>query len=142
VELVGVDEVVRLRRALTGITRKFNAAATEEGLTPSEASALGLIARYGPLPMSQLLEMEHVDAGGLAPVVVRLIERGFVSRQPLESPLPDSVVAVTGNGRKLHERIKTRRAAIVSDRVACLSPQQRSVLVQALPTLESLADNS
>jgi hypothetical protein len=42
-------------------------------------------------------------------------------------------------GRHLHERIKTRRAALVSDGVAELPADQRSALLHALPALESLA---
>jgi DNA-binding MarR family transcriptional regulator len=139
VDLVGVDEVVRLRRALTGITRRFNAAATEEGLSPGEASALGLIARFGPLTADRLLELEQVDKGTLSRLVADLSAHGLVSRQR-QPDGPGYDLAVTARGRTVHERIKTRRAALVSDRIVNLAPHQRSALLQALPTLESLAE--
>jgi DNA-binding MarR family transcriptional regulator len=139
-DVVGVEEAVRLRRAFTGINRQFNAAAMDKGLSPSEASVLGLVTKFGPLTMSGLAELEHVDAAVLSRVIADLSAKALVKEQAAaDGTDPAGLVAATATGRRTHERIKTTRAALVVDRVAELPTGQRAALLQALPALERLA---
>ena len=43
------EDVIRLRRTIARLARHFNASSTGEGLTPSQASVLGLIVGAGTL---------------------------------------------------------------------------------------------
>ena len=50
-------------------------------------------------------------------------------------------VEVTAEGRQTYQRIAAERAAILSERVAGLPPEQADALVTALPALENLAED-
>jgi DNA-binding MarR family transcriptional regulator len=50
-------------------------------------------------------------------------------------------VEVTSEGRQANQRIAAQRAAILSERVADLPPEQEAALVAALPALENLGED-
>ena len=47
--MLDVESATHLRGVVSRIARRLNASATSEGLTPTQASVLGLIAARGPL---------------------------------------------------------------------------------------------
>ena len=49
--------VARLRGVIARLSRQLNASATHEGLTPSQASALGLIDWRGELSLTELADL-------------------------------------------------------------------------------------
>ena len=48
---------------------------------------------------------------------------------------------VTPEGKQAYQRIAAQRAAILSERVAGLPPEEAAALVAALPALENLAED-
>src|ERR1700704_146286 len=59
------NDVARLRNVINKLSRQFNLSAPDEGLTPAQPSALGLVAGEGPLSLAELTEIE-----GLNPTMV------------------------------------------------------------------------
>ena len=63
------DTVIRLRRVVLKLARQLNAASREEGLTPTQASVLGIATVRGPLSLAELTELEGINPTMLSRVV-------------------------------------------------------------------------
>jgi DNA-binding MarR family transcriptional regulator len=134
------DEVVRLRRAISRLTRQLNTSATDEGLTPTQASVLALVAGHGPVGLPELVRLEHINPTMLSRVVGKLDDRGLVTRTPDPDDLRSISLQVTDEGRQVHERIKVQRAEAVSRAAGKLPPAEHAALIAALEALDHLAD--
>lgn len=135
------DSVIRLRRAVLRVARQLNAASVGEGLTPTQASVLGLITRRGPLGLTELSEIEGLNPTMLSRVVGKLDSFGLIRRLRDPDDFRAARVEVTPEGKQANQRIAAERAAILSERVAGLPPDQADALVAALPALENLAED-
>lgn len=131
---------IRLRRVIVHLARQLNASSTGEGLTPSQASVLGLIVGRGPVGLAELASLEGLNPTMLSRVVSKLQDMQLISRTPDPEDLRSATVTVTAAGRQMHDRITAQRVAVVAARVRDLTPQQEETLTAALPALEALAD--
>jgi DNA-binding MarR family transcriptional regulator len=129
-----------LRRIVARLARQLNASATDEGLTPSQASVLGLLGGYGPLSLGELAEREGINPTMLSRVVGKLEASGLIRRTSDPADLRTTTAEITVAGRRVDKRIKKRRAAVVSECVARLPTAQAKTLISALPALEAFAD--
>ncbi len=139
---VDKDEAVRLRRAINRLARQFNTSATDEGLTPTQASVLALIAGRGPIGIGELLRLEHINPTMLSRVVSHLDETGLIDRIPDPDDLRSVSLLATDEGGKVHERILAQRAATVSRSAERLTADEYASLIMALPALERLAEDA
>ena len=135
------DTVIRLRRVVLRLARQLQAASTGEGLTPTQASVLGVTAIRGPLSLAELTDIEGLNPTMLSRVVGKLDAMGLIRRLRDPEDFRAARVEVTPEGRQTYQRIAAERAAIVSERVAGLPPEQEAALVAALPALENLAED-
>src|SRR6266566_1109843 len=71
------DAVIRLRRVVLKLARQLNAASREEGLTPTQASVLGITTMRGPLSLAELTEIEGINPTMLSRVIGKLDEYGL-----------------------------------------------------------------
>src|ERR1700710_575697 len=100
------NDVARLRTVINKLSRQFNASATDEGLTPAQASALGLVATVGPLTLTELTEIEGLNPTMVSRVIGKLEDVGLVRRVPKPADLRSVTVEVTAAGRDTQTRIK------------------------------------
>ena len=77
----------------------------------------------------------------LSRVVGKLDSFGLIRRLRDPDDFRAARVEVTGEGKQAYQRIAAQRAAILSERVADLPPDQADALVAALPALEHLAED-
>ncbi|HEY3924265.1 MAG TPA: MarR family transcriptional regulator [Acidothermaceae bacterium] len=131
--------VTRLRTVIGRLARDLNATATNEGLTPTQASVLGLVSGRGPIGLAELNELEGLNPTLLSRVVSKLEELGLIERVPDPADLRTANVAVTTAGQSVHERIRDARADIISDCMTRLPKRSVSSLIAALPALEELS---
>ncbi len=131
---------IRLRRVIGKLARQLNASSTGAGLTPSQASVLGLIVARGPLGLGELADLEGLNPTMLSRVIGRLQSMAMIERIPDPADLRSVSVASTATGRRTDKQIKARRAAAVSRCLDLLEPTQVAALGQALPALEELAE--
>ncbi|WP_344309991.1 MarR family winged helix-turn-helix transcriptional regulator [Fodinicola feengrottensis] len=129
-----------MRGVIGKLARQLNTSATGEGLTPTQASVLGLISGRGPLGLAELAELEGVNPTMLSRVVGKLTELELIHRIPDPADARAARVEVTPTGKKTHDRIKARRAAVVSECLDRLPVQTTRTLLEALPALEALAE--
>jgi DNA-binding MarR family transcriptional regulator len=134
------DRVTRLRGVIGRLARQLNASSTGEGLTPSQASVLGLIVFRGPLSLAELADLEGLNPTMLSRVVGRLLELDLIQRIPDPADLRSASVVATDSGREVDARVKGQRAAVVSECVDQLTGEQEQALADALPALEALAE--
>lgn len=135
---VNAEQAVRLRRAIDRLARELNVSATDEGLTPTQASVLGLIATRGPIGASTLVDIERVHPTMLSRVVGRLREAGLVHRTRDAADKRAVQLEITPLGQKVQGRIKAQRTALLSGSVAQLPPGLAATLAGAIPALETL----
>jgi DNA-binding MarR family transcriptional regulator len=135
------ESVIRLRRVVLRLARQLNAASVGEGLTPTQASVLGIVANRGPLGLTELTEIEGLNPTMLSRVVGKLDSFGLIRRLRDPDDFRAARVEVTPEGKRTYQRIAAQRAAILSERVAGLPPEPEAALIAALPALENLAED-
>jgi DNA-binding MarR family transcriptional regulator len=135
------DTVIRLRRVVLRLARQLNAASREEGLTPTQASVLGITTARGPLSLAELTELEGINPTMLSRVVGKLDSFGLIRRLRDPDDFRAARVEVTPEGERMYERISAQRSAVISECVAGLPAEQEAALVAALPAFENLAED-
>ena len=133
------DTVIRLRRVVLGLARQLYATSREEGLTPTQASVLGITSVKGPLSLAELTEIESINPTMLSRVIGKLDSFGLITRLRDPDDSRAAWVEATPAGKQLYARIAAQRSAIISECVAGMPAEQEAVLVAALPALEQLA---
>jgi len=134
------DSAIRLRRVIGQLARQLNASSTGAGLTPSQASVLGLIVARGPLSLVELGKLEGLNPTMLSRVISRLAAMGLINRIPDPEDLRSASVVSVAAGRRVDQQIKARRAAAVSTCMRLLGADDVAALTTALPALERLAE--
>ena len=135
-----VELVSRLRRVIGRLARQLNMTATGEGLTPTQASVLGQIAVRGPLGMAELAELEGLNPTMLSRVVRKLDDDGLIRKLSDPADLRAVQVEITPAGSLVQDRLRALRTQVVSECLERLPEGTVSELLQALPAMESLAD--
>ena len=135
------DTVIRLRRVVLNLARQLNAASREEGLTPTQASVLGIISVRGPLSLAEVTELEGINPTMLSRVIGKLDEYGLIKRLRDPDDFRAARAEVTPKGRNVYERIRAQRSAVISESMARLPGGQQAALLAALPALENLAED-
>lgn len=137
---VDADAAARLRAVVGKLSKRLSAAARGSGLTQTQLSTLGVIARMGPIRMTELAEIEHVNPTMLSRVVAHLDEAGLVRRRTDSEDRRAARVEVTAAGRKTHDRLRAERGRVLAEGLSKLDPTDRDRLEAALPALEALVD--
>jgi DNA-binding MarR family transcriptional regulator len=135
------DTVIRLRRVVLRLARQLNAASREEGLTPTQASVLGITTMRGPLSLAELTEIEGINPTMLSRVIGKLDSFGLLKRLRDPEDFRAARVEVTPKGRRVYERITEQRSAVISESLTGLPAEQVAALIGALPALEHLAED-
>lgn len=140
VEGMDDDAAIRLRRVISMLARELNASSTGAGLTPSQASVLGLIVVRGPLGLGALSERERLNPTMLSRVIGKLYSAGLIDRVRDPDDLRNVSVLSTPAGRRVDKQVKVRKAAAVSRCMAMLPADRAAAVTAALPALEELAE--
>ncbi|GAA0943481.1 hypothetical protein GCM10009554_36750 [Kribbella koreensis] len=137
--MTDTETLSKLRGVISRLARELNATATAEGLTPTQASVLGLIAFRGPLGLTELAQLEGLNPTMLSRVVGKLTELGLIQRDPNPDDLRAIRVEATDAGRHLHERVKLLRTEAIATCLDQLPTASAETIINALPALEELA---
>jgi DNA-binding MarR family transcriptional regulator len=134
-----VIDVTRLRVAIARLSRRLRRHEIA-GLTPTQLAALSTVERSGPLRLGDLAAAEGIAPSTLTRMVTVLEDAGFVTRRPDPSDARASTIAITELGRLTMDRLRDEGAALLAQSLLALTPDQRTALATALPSLEQLAD--
>ena len=125
--------VMRLRRRLAHERHPAN------DLSLGAMAVLGCLHRNGEMTVGELASSERVQPPSMTRTVNCLEDGGYVARRPHETDGRQVLVALTDTGRATVLADRARRDAWLAQRLRELSPEQRSVLRQAAPILDLLA---
>ncbi|EME16380.1 MarR family winged helix-turn-helix transcriptional regulator [Rhodococcus triatomae] len=133
------DEITRLKIALGRISRTVDTLVSGGGLTRTQLSVLGTVARLGPLGIGELAATEGLNPTMLSRVVGKLESDGLLQRTTDPVDRRAARVDVTDEGRELHCRLRDERTQLFTDALERMSGSDADTLMSALPALESLA---
>lgn len=122
---------------MTRLARRLRQHA-DEGLSPSQLSALSTIDRRGPMTLGDVASAERIQPPTVTAAVARLEEAGLVVRTADERDRRVSRVAVTPAGAELLRRSRRAKEAYLARRLAQLEPDDRQVLARAARLLETV----
>jgi DNA-binding MarR family transcriptional regulator len=125
--------VMRLRRRLVAERHPDNE------LSMSQMAVLGQLYRNGEQTVGDLAAAEQVQPPSMTRTVKTLEAGGYVARRPHETDGRQVVISLNDQGVATVRADRARRNAWLSRRLAELTPEQRAVLRQAAPILDSLS---
>ena len=127
----------RLRLSATRLARRLRQESSA-GLSPSQQSALAVIANHGPLTLGALAEHERVAPPSITKVVSKLECDGLVTRAPDPADRRVCRVAISPEGSALLEESRRRKTAWLTARISQLDAERQRRLADALDVLDEL----
>jgi DNA-binding MarR family transcriptional regulator len=110
-----------------------------ELLPVGQLSVLGTLKRHGESTVGELAAVERVQPPSMTRTVGCLADGGYVVRRKHETDGRQVVVALSDKGLATLAADRRRRDAWLAQRLRELTPDERSVLRQAAPLIERLA---
>jgi DNA-binding MarR family transcriptional regulator len=124
---------------LAELVRRLRA---ENSFSISQGSVLARLEREGPQTTSSLAAAERVRPQSMAHTVAELQAAGFVARRPHPLDRRQILIEVTESGHAKLVEDRRRREGWLAEAIATeLSPEEREVILQAVPLLRRLADS-
>ena len=132
----------RLRAIIGRLARQLRATPSgiDAALTPTRISLLLTIDRRGPVRLSEIGEVESLNPTMLSRSVTQLVDAGLVTRTSDAGDRRAAWVSPTEDGHALAERMRHERTSAVNAALSGLSAHERRILQEAIPALESLAE--
>jgi DNA-binding MarR family transcriptional regulator len=127
----------RLRLSATRLARRLRQE-SGAGLSPSQQSALSVIASHGPLTLGALADHERVAPPSITKVVSKLEADGLVIRTPDPADRRVCRVAISPDGTDLLEESRRRKTAWLAARISELDADGQRRLADALDVLDEL----
>ena len=127
----------RLRLSATRLARRLRQESSA-GLSPSQQSALAVIANHGPLTLGALAEHERVAPPTITKVVSILESDGLVTRTPDPADRRICRVTVSPAGEALLEETRRRKTAWLTGRISQLDAERQRRLADALDVLDEI----
>lgn len=109
------------------------------GISPARLSALSVVAYAGPLTLGELAAAEGVKPPTMTKIVAGLEEDGLVRRTARADDRRVTDVRPTARGRRVLDRARARRLALVRSGLAPLSRADLAALERAAALLEGIA---
>jgi DNA-binding MarR family transcriptional regulator len=108
------------------------------GLSPAQASALGAVNRLGNPTLGELAAIEQVRPPTMTRIVANLADAGMVTRITDSADRRSARVRITPAGKRVLERIRTLKNAVLTRRLAELSPEEQARAEDLVNLLEHL----
>jgi DNA-binding MarR family transcriptional regulator len=124
-----------LHRGAIGLLRRIKVADQETGISPPRLSALSVLVFGGPQSLASLAQAEGVKPPTMSALVAELEKEGLVEKSPDPEDRRGLIIAATARGRKVMLQGRDRRLALLKERLATLTSDERRRLEQAAPLL-------
>jgi DNA-binding MarR family transcriptional regulator len=130
-----------LAEAFRGVARQLRhqtqRALAPWDVTPSQARALGVLTRHGPMRLGALSEYLRIAPRSATEVVDALVEAHLVERRPDPDDRRAILVAPTSRGEEVAAKIRAARAAEAEGFFARLDEADRASLARILRLLQN-----
>lgn len=136
----GTELASRLRLAVMRLARRLRQL-SQEPITQSQLSALAVIETHGPLTLGELAAHERVQPPTMTRIMAALEEESLVVRQVDPTDRRIARVTMTPTGRRLIERIRSRRTAYLVQRLRAFTAEEVAILERAAGLLERMAED-
>jgi DNA-binding MarR family transcriptional regulator len=133
------DDLARLRMTLGRLGRVLRQQ-TDDGLSYPLISLLFSIVRTQPASAGELAVAEGVSPPSVTRSLRRLIELGYVSREPDPADRRAAVICLTQRGMRERDHILRSREVWLTQHLDRLTAEDIGRLLGALPALERLCD--
>ncbi len=147
--MMSVQQLVRsdaglasaLRISVARLNRRLRSERDPDNeLSLGQLSVLGALFRNGACSIGELAAHERVQPPSMTRTVNCLEEEGYVERRPHATDRRQVVVALADKGALTLAADRKRRDAWLVHKMRALTPEERTVLRQAAPILERLAN--
>src|SRR3954453_23864507 len=129
-----------LRISVARLSRRLRSQRDPQNeLSVGQLSVLGALFRNGECSIGELAALERVQPPSMTRTVNCLADGGYVVRHKRANDGRQVVVAVSDKGRETIAADRRRRDAWLAQRLRELTPDERSLLRQAAPLIERLA---
>src|SRR3954453_21553257 len=129
-----------LRACVARLSRRLRSErAPNNELSAGALSVRGALSRNGECTVGELAALERVQPPSMTRTVNCLVDGGYVVRRKSETDGRQVVVALSEQGKQTLANDRRRRDAWLAQRLRELTPQERSVLREAAPLIERLA---
>jgi len=131
-----------LRISVMRLARRMRSERDPESelLPVGQLSVLGALFRNGECTVGELATLERVQPPSMTRTVGCLADGGYVVRRKHESDGRQVLVSLSADGEAMIAADRKRREAWLAQRLRELTAEERSVLRQAAPIIERLAD--
>jgi len=130
-----------LAEAFRGVARQLRHQAQRAlapwDVTPSQARALGVLTRHGPVRLGALSEHLRIAARSATEVVDALEETGLVERRPDPCDRRATLVGLTDRGAQVAAGVRAARNAEAEEFFARLDDADRASLTRILQNLRN-----
>ena len=123
------------------LARRLRNEREDTTLTLNQLSAMGSLARLGPLTLGELAAAERIQPPSMTRTVSALEARGLVVREADADDRRLVIVRLSDEGTQMLAADRRRRDAWLNHRLRELTPDEREVLRRAVPVLEKLASS-
>ena len=123
------------------LARRLRNEREDTSLTLNQLSAMGTLARIGPLTLGELAAAERIQPPSMTRTVSALEERGLVVREADADDRRLVIVRLSDEGKQMLAADRRRRDAWLNHRLRELTSDEREVLRRAVPVLEKLASS-
>ncbi|MDP9093249.1 MAG: MarR family transcriptional regulator [Actinomycetota bacterium] len=130
----------QLRPSLLRLTRIVRNQRVDMSITLTQLSAMGTLAKHGRMSAGELAACERVQPPSMTKVLANLEERGLVQRESHPTDRRQAIIVISEPGLALLESERRSRDAWLSQRLAQLTPEERTLIRNVLPVFDKLAD--
>jgi DNA-binding MarR family transcriptional regulator len=109
-------------------------------LTPTQFSALAALFLNGPLSPTALAKIERVQLATMIPVITVLEYMGMIIRKRNPKDNRATIVVISAQGEEVLLKDRERDRERFTQWLGSLTAEKRSVLREALPVLNKLAE--
>ena len=129
-----------LRFAIQRLSRRIRTMQADHEVTEAQRSVLFALANEGAQTLRSLSEHESVTPPSMNRTVNALVDAGLVTRTGVKDDARKIAIDLSSAGRDFVAETRRRRDAWFTQRLAALTPEQRSILDQATPILKELSE--
>ncbi len=130
-----------IRVAFGRLRRRMQEVATDDDLTPSQASVIVRLSKGEAATAAGLAQLEGIRPQSMAATLVALEQRGLISRTPDPTDGRRQVVTLTAAGAEVEEGNRAARGEWIVGRLdEVCTEQERQLLIRAAAVLDRVAD--
>ena len=130
-----------LMQAVGVLLRRVRGEAGHEGLSWSQAVAMGRLDRTGPMTTAELARAEMVKPQSMGTLLSELEQDGLVRRQPHPTDGRQILFSLTAAGVEARRQRHAAKLAWLSAAIARFDPDEQRTLVDAIALVKHLGES-